>query len=207
MQRGPHLQMTGEDFFVVRVDASPSSTAVPGGSFVTVESGPHQSLERAMHSLANPRLRVGAFEGCPGRGLWGRGAGWAWQADGRQNPGPARTPCTAAGASWTGSAKHAPPGPMPCRLTCFQTSCSCPTASPSGSRTSPHPSSPAWSSRARAWPRPVSSSGGWRVGGFGRAVGCVRKGQGELGACMRACWRGCCPDAGSLWRRRGRGRR
>lgn len=41
----------------MRVDAAPG-VEVPGGSFVTVESGPHQGLDAALHALQHPKPRV-----------------------------------------------------------------------------------------------------------------------------------------------------
>ena len=45
-------------FFVVRVDASPTATPVPGGSFVTVESGPHRDMAEAWLEIDHPKQRV-----------------------------------------------------------------------------------------------------------------------------------------------------
>ncbi|GAB4821750.1 hypothetical protein N2152v2_008796 [Parachlorella kessleri] len=45
------------EFFVVRVDAAPGLD-VPGGSFVTVESGPHRGLAQALHVLQHPKTRA-----------------------------------------------------------------------------------------------------------------------------------------------------
>ncbi|KAL6768409.1 hypothetical protein ACKKBF_B39040 [Auxenochlorella protothecoides x Auxenochlorella symbiontica] len=52
------LQTDQTSFFVIRVDASPSTTAIPGGTFVTVESGPYLNLDSALHSLQHPRQRA-----------------------------------------------------------------------------------------------------------------------------------------------------
>lgn len=44
-------------FFVVRVDAPPG-VVIPGGCYVTVESGPHQGLTTALETLKNPKPRA-----------------------------------------------------------------------------------------------------------------------------------------------------
>lgn len=59
-----HAARLALQYYIVRVDAAPG-VDVPGGSFVTVESGPHVGLEQALSTLEHPRLRVGAAAAQP----------------------------------------------------------------------------------------------------------------------------------------------
>lgn len=54
----PVILLQDSRFFVVRVDASPTATPVPGGSFVTVESGPHRDMAEAWLEIDHPKQRV-----------------------------------------------------------------------------------------------------------------------------------------------------
>lgn len=59
-----HAARLALQYYIVRVDAAPG-VDVPGGSFVTVESGPHAGLEQALSTLEHPRPRVGAAAAQP----------------------------------------------------------------------------------------------------------------------------------------------
>lgn len=50
-------------YYICRVDAPPG-VEVPGGSYVTVESGPHHGLPHALHALQHPKPRVSASPCC-----------------------------------------------------------------------------------------------------------------------------------------------
>ena len=55
-----HFSFCLPQFYIVRVDAS-TNVEVPGGCFVTVESGPHTGLPQALHNLAHPKARVSYY--------------------------------------------------------------------------------------------------------------------------------------------------